>query len=390
MGIKRNEVQEPQWTEWDYAELIKHDLFSSELWKETMDWNTILEHVKRMESACQLINRGCPARLFRAFADLLEANLYILDDLFYFFTGIRIGSGEGLGIILAFSQLRFWNMGFYKEMEEISIGLDKIKQHFLACLPSSSESGGNRSYVYAYAYAAYEGGEEDKEQVKNIIGFLDNYKTLTYSYDKTIEFAKLNGLVAQYRQSKKGQEFIKPWRRDFAGSRDNLIAKLEKDPKLGLWVNKCTHLREDEDAVVQLFCDDIGFLADKDESCNVDNWLAILNIVAVLQEYDEQHAQPTEKLVRRAKATSPFTEFIIDTPRSKDVLRRLHEIIDGKKPKICALTILAAVQNGILMQPTYKALFTEFPEIGERKNYRYYLQRRDNYSDDIDSIAKGF
>lgn len=42
------------------------------------------------------------------------------------------------------------------------------------------------------------------------------------------------------------------------------------------------------------------------------------------------------------------------------------------------------------MQPTYKALFSEFPEIGDRKNYEYYLQRKNNYSDDIDSIAKGF
>ena len=299
MGIKRNEVPEPQWTKWDYAERIKHELFSSELWKETMDWNTIQEHVKRMESACQLIGRNCPARLFSAYADLLEANLYVLDDLFYFLTGIRIGCGEGLGIITAYSRLRFWNMGFYKEMKAIAGGLNRIEQHFLSCLPSSSKSGGNRAY--AYAYAAYEGGEEDTEQVKNIIGFLDNYKTFTYTYDKTIEFANISGLVELYRQSKKGQEFIKPWRRDFAGSRDSLIAKLEKDPKLGLWVNKCTHLREDEDAVVQLFCDDIGILTNIEESCNVDNWLAILNILAVLQEYDELHAQSDPSITKPDK-----------------------------------------------------------------------------------------
>ena len=291
MGIKRSEVAEPQWTKWDYAELIKHDLFSSELWKRTMDWNTILKHVKKMEIACLLIDKNCPSRLFSAYADLLEANLYILDDLFYFFTGIRIGCGEGLGIITAYSRLRFWNMVFYKEMKAIAVGLNRIEQHFLSCLPSSSGSVEDRAY--AYAYAAYEEGEEDKEQVKNIIGFLQNYRTLTYCFDKTIEFAHINGLVEQYRQSKKGQEFIKPWRRDFAGSRDNLIAKLEKDPNLGLWVNKCTHLREDEDAVVQLFCDDIGILTNIEESCNVDNWLAIITIIAVLQEYDEQHA-PSE------------------------------------------------------------------------------------------------
>ena len=133
MGIKRSEVAEPQWTKWDYAELIKHDLFSSELWKRTMDWNTILKHVKKMEIACLLIDKNCPSRMFSTYADLLEANLYILDDLFYFFTGIRIGSGEGLGIITAYSRLRFWNMVFYKEMKAIAVGLNRIEQHFLAC-----------------------------------------------------------------------------------------------------------------------------------------------------------------------------------------------------------------------------------------------------------------
>ena len=97
MGIKRSEVAEPQWTKWDYAELIKHDLFSSELWKRTMDWNTILKHVKKMEIACLLIDKNCPSRLFSAYADLLEANLYILDLFFIFLpfliSSIRIGIG---------------------------------------------------------------------------------------------------------------------------------------------------------------------------------------------------------------------------------------------------------------------------------------------------------
>ena len=94
----------------------------------------------------------------------------------------------------------------------------------------------------------------------------------------------------------------------------------------------------------------------------------------------------------RTPSESPVMIFliIVHTPRSEAVLKRLHEIIDGKRPKVCALTIIAAMQNGILMQPTYRALSTEFPEIGDRSNYEYYLGRKNNYSDDIDSIAKGF
>ena len=138
------------------------------------------------------------------------------------------------------------------------------------------------------------------------------------------------------------------------------------------------------------FCDDDYKIKNIEETFNTDNWIRLLTIAAVLQEYDEQHAQPAKKPAMKAKAPSPFTDFIIDTPRSEAVLKRLHEIIDGKRPKVCALTIIAAVQNGILMQPTYRALSTDFPEIRDRSNYEYYLGRKNNYSDDIDSIAKGF
>ena len=95
-----------------------------------------------------------------------------------------------------------------------------------------------------------------------------------------------------FRQSGKGESFIKPWRRDFEGSRDSLIAKMEKDPELGSWVNRYTHLREgyNEKTTIQLFCDDDYNIKNIEETFNTDNWIRILTIAAVLQEYDEHHA----------------------------------------------------------------------------------------------------
>ena len=91
----------------------------------------------------------------------------------------------------------------------------------------------------------------------------------------------------------------------------------------------------------------------------------------------------------RHRPESTFAQFIIDPTQEEFVLKRLHELIDGKPPKNCALTIFAARQKGLLTQPSFQALSREFPEIGDRKNYTYYLSRKENYADDINSIEKG-
>ncbi|MBP3711610.1 MAG: hypothetical protein J6I86_04000 [Bacteroidaceae bacterium] len=102
----------------------------------------------------------------------------------------------------------------------------------------------------------------------------------------------------------------------------------------------------------------------------------------------------TIRIRERAAAPPPkhkvssFPVFIVDNTRTESVVKHLHELIDGKPPKTCALTILAAISAGLLTQPTYSALHDEFPEIGARTNYSYYLGRPDNYTKDIEAISK--
>ena len=103
---------------------------------------------------------------------------------------------------------------------------------------------------------------------------------------------------------------------------------------------------------------------------------------------ETQVADKPSKAASRHRPSSTFVQFIIDSTRCEEVLARLHELIDGKPPKNCALTIFAAQQKGMLTQPSYKALSEEFPEIGDRKNYTYYLSRKNNYEIDINSIEK--
>lgn len=88
------------------------------------------------------------------------------------------------------------------------------------------------------------------------------------------------------------------------------------------------------------------------------------------------------------KTATAFPKFIIDTQHAPNVLSKLHAIIDGKAPKQCALAILAAIEAGLLTQPTFAALRSEFPEIGTRPNYAYYLARAANYASEIAAIRK--
>lgn len=322
MGIKRNEVATPNWEPGDYALLDKDNLFSDKLWKRTIYWKLLLEQVKKTEEACQPIDRYIyPSRLFSAYIDILEANLYMLDNLFYFQTGIRIGDQRhSPSLLMASYSLRFWNMDSYKEIESIQEAINRMKKHLMVCLkqaplseiadeiikkscyriewrkidPADFDYNYLKQPDYSYACDAFRDSETDKnalvEQFVRILNLLDNYDKLLmfFTSDYIIGLLNFEDLKTSFRQSEKGQIFIKPWRRDFEGSRDSLISKMEKDPELGPWVNRYTHLRDDEDIIRLLFCDEYGFAKNKEETFNTDNWIKLLTIAAILQEYDEQ------------------------------------------------------------------------------------------------------
>ena len=125
---------------------------------------------------------------------------------------------------------------------------------------------------------------------------LDRFKLyFFFIYYNQFPFSKL---LEMFRQSEKAQtDYIEPWRHDFGGTRDSLIAKMEKDPKLAPWVHKYDHLTKNEEVEVQLFHDYNRGKAnpiDKEACYNTDNWLSILTVAAVLEEYDELHQTDSE------------------------------------------------------------------------------------------------
>ena len=54
-------------------------------------------------------------------------------------------------------------------------------------------------------------------------------------------------------------------------------------------------------------------------------------------------------------------------------LRKLHDVMDGKKGKSVALFLYAAVKIGWLELPTYTQVSSEFGDIGSQQNFARYM-----------------
>jgi len=331
MGIIRNEVAEPQWSSYDYVEKSKADMFSAERWRRTVDWEIILKQVEKTRQASQMIDiRLYPSKLFFAAIDLLEAHLYMIDDMFYYLTGLRLIDAKP-GADEVRNRLGFWNMDCYQVLEQIEEGLiqtrvpliDSLKhdnlwdialkvlekeplyKHMIGEAPVPTHLI-EEECAYAYARKHYEVAQIDQEALATqIVRILRMAGSFAYYfcciYEIHLDFPKW---LTWFRQSEKARTYyIEPWRKDFEGTRDSLIAKMEKDPKMGPWVNRYDHLSKNGDVNFQLFHEEKDLLGpvNKEECYNVDNWLSILTVAAILQEYDEQHGVSTPIIMKPLK-----------------------------------------------------------------------------------------
>ena len=324
MGIKRNEGTEPEWRIDDYAMINKEYLFSDEVWKCSIHWNTLLTQVEKADHACQMIDHYIyPSRMFYAYIDILEANLLILDDVFYYETGIRFGvSKNSIATFKAIFDLRFWILDYYEEVEEFCETLERIRSNLMECLSHQSvlevadrvkkhslyayhykKTQNPYSFDYfetpafTYAYHAYRESGKDidtlSQQIVNILRIVENYISIGNCINPiAIHALNFEDLTTAFRHSEKGLNYIKPWRIEYGGTRDSLISRMERDPELGPWVNRYIHCRADKDLIEHLFLDEHDMIKNKEEVFNTDNWIRLLTIAAVLQEYDEHQKAP--------------------------------------------------------------------------------------------------
>lgn len=369
MGIKRNEVEEPRWDDMDYPIRSDKDLFFPKRWRKTVDWNIILKQVERTRQASRMIDISIyPSTLFFTALDLLEANLYVIDDMFYYLTGMRMIGAKPRSEKVKL-KLGFWNMDCYKVLKQIGEELHQTRDSLTECLKHESIWDVSlklleKSPLYhlsigdspielrlttvedcanIYACEHYEVDEIDIEalanQMDHILELIGHYSYFFFCiYGDPFEFPQLLALFCKSERAQK--EYIEPWRKDFGGTRDSLIAKMEKDPKLGPWVNRYDHLPKDRNVFYQLFYDEKTYTGPNDEeTCyNTDTWLSILTIAAVLQEYDEQKNKPVqnaenlvEKLSLYFKDEETTERFLrkIEGMSNRDVIIRVKQFYDA-------------------------------------------------------------
>ena len=395
MGIKRNEVTEPQWHHWEYAIIDKDDLFSNELWKHSMSWDSILEQIKNIEKLSQQIDASMyPSRLFSAYIDLLEANMYILDDIFYYESGKRIGSEyHPLTLLPTIYSLRLWNLDRHKWIEKSYKGLVRVKEQLMKCLKQKplleiadviiknsdhhildiiTPPPHYKDPPQFYAFEAYRDSDTDKNALVNqiviILNILENYEMLLSFFidERTFGLLDFENMLLSFRQSEKGENLIKPWRRDMEGTRDSLIAKMEKDLDLGPWVNRYTHPKGDKDILFHLFLDDNMLLRNEEEMFNTDNWIRILTIAAVLQEYDERQAASVEasakeedtllrlSLYIKENLAGKFLESAYKMKTNKEIIALVRKYYDENLITGDSTDLWAVLHDANLYKKTYK------------------------------------
>ena len=412
MGIKRNEVAEPQWTKWDYAVISKESLFSGKRWRKTPDWNIILKQVEKTRQASQMLDiRLYPSKLFFAALDMFEANLYMIDDMFYLLTGMRMIGTKPMSEEVK-NALGFWSMDSYKVLEQIAEGLIQAKAPLIECLkqeplwdislkviekrPLSKHAIGttpipvhliDEERAYAYAREHYEVDQIDHEalasQIANILELAGHYGFFFYCiFGDFFDFPKL---LAMFRQSEKAQsDYIEPWRHDFGGTRDSLIAKMEKDPKLSLWVHRYDHLSKEKSVPLQLFFDEKKYIdpVNKEECYNTDNWLSILTVAAVLQEYDEKHGIPAPTVIKPNLVNDEIflTKLSIFIP-NEVVAKRFVEAVSTMNDRGTLALVKRYQKNGFCVDTT-KALYDLLYEAG------LYTAGYSNWSAQIPSRAQ--
>lgn len=405
MGLKRNPSSEPDRILYDFVEVSKLDLFSPERWGYTAQWDILLDQVQKIKSVALLLDPYFyDTTLFPIYIDILEANVYIFDDLFYYLLGERIGNEPDLETFLEKGQLEklsfrllFWNLDCHDSMKQIHQELKLIEKQIVSflnqrgleyihkCIAEEWYYGHilddpdynnidivfNKDRAHAFAAEAYFKERFSTPVLKQIIKQIVNALTILknaitifgWSYDLPTDSFPI--LLEQFRKSEKGQKIIKAWERDFDGSRDSLIAKMEKIPELQPWVHRCLHLHDETHAIEQLFYDEKAWsVVNEEEYYNTNNWINILKIVTIIKEYDARQNPSTSTVNKKKSRTiKSFREFIKDAEQTEGVLKKLHNLIGNQTNTDALKVITKAMWIGLLNKPTGTSILNEFPTI---------------------------
>lgn len=101
---------------------------------------------------------------------------------------------------------------------------------------------------------------------------------------------------------------------------------------------------------------------------------------------------PIKTPSKRGRRNLNFSDFLIgDEVLKSETLKILHKLIDGHKGKDVAFAIRACMSIGLLRHPTFKAVESEFGDIGNRSGFNKYLNNERAFtSESLANIAKNF
>lgn len=89
------------------------------------------------------------------------------------------------------------------------------------------------------------------------------------------------------------------------------------------------------------------------------------------REEDKTQPKPTRG---KGRPQDTFKDKMIDDANGSK-LQKIHTKLDGKKGKDAALIILACIEKGLIMRPTYTQVKNEFGDVGSKTGYNRYLNK---------------
>ena len=91
----------------------------------------------------------------------------------------------------------------------------------------------------------------------------------------------------------------------------------------------------------------------------------------LVQPEAKESKQPKQAKPKRGRPVKTLADIMLNDDAGEK-LKKLHNLVDGKKGKDLALIILACVKQGYMTKPTYQQLANEFGDIGSRQAYTNY------------------
>lgn len=348
MKIIRNETCHPEWMKDTICKIHETNLFDYPDWAGDDFWFELPEYIKHIKLLSGYFDmHGLPVNLREAYLEIIEAHLKMINDLLFTSFGISlISSSDSVVSCDEISEkgllkITFWSLDHRKELSKVFdilmiltkrfpdkyqnidfIGqLDKLKRYDSIQDIMEYISKSWIDIPDAYLCAPYMGNEENNEEVIRQNRFIKSmFSALSVLMLKTLDLTreiikKYDYLINTFRESKRCEHIVKPWRRDYNLTREQMKSRLKEKIDFLPWVDKCCLLHEGKIGMNELVYDtehpDSDMKDEKENNITLKGWMNIFTISAILQEYDEYNRPKESSSLMNSSSPDVVHEEII-------------------------------------------------------------------------------